>query len=116
MGLLLSGLLQANIVNLDCAYFESYNLKKSEFREPPSGILSLKIDKSKNIIQYKGISLPLRQKGNSMIWDAFYTHLKLDRKTHLAETLELNLASGLLKQDIKTIELDKSISDLLTRN
>ena len=116
---MLSGFLQANIINLECTYFESYNWKKSEARKPPSGFLSLNIDESNKVIKYKGLmnqirtSHPFRQKDNSIIWDVFYTVLKLELKTHLAETIELNLATGLLKQDIKTIELDKPLSELL---
>ena len=110
--LLISGSLWANIVNLECTYFESYNWKKSEDRKPPSGFLSLNIDESNKVIKYKGTSHPFRQKDNSIIWDVFYTYLKFELKTHLAETIELNLATGLLKQDIKTIELDKSIDAL----
>ena len=113
LGLILSGFLQANIVNLECTYFESYNWKKSEDRKPPSGFLSLNIDESNKVIKYKGTSHPFRQKDNSIIWDVFYTYLKFELKTHLAETIELNLATGLLKQDIKTIELDKPLSELL---
>ena len=55
MSLLLSGFLQANIINLECTYYKSYNWNKSETRKPPSDSLSLRLDKSKKEIEESGI-------------------------------------------------------------
>ena len=113
MSLLLSGFLQANIINLECAYYKSYNWNKSETRKPPSDSLSLRLDKSKKEIEYKGILFPYTQNRNLVTWDVFYPRKELDAKMHLAQKIELNLITGLLEQNFKTLKVNESIQELL---
>ena len=113
MSLLLSGFLQANIINLECTYYESYNWNKSETRKPPSDSLSLRLDKSKKEIEYKGKLFPYTQNRNLITWDVFYPRKELDAKMHLAQKIELNLITGLLEQNFKTLKVNESIQELL---
>ena len=113
MSLLLSGFLQANIINLECTYYKSYNWNKSETRKPPSDSLSLRLDKSKKEIEYKGILFPYTQNRNLVTWDVFYPRKELDAKMHLAQKIELNLITGLLEQNFKTLKVNESIQELL---
>ena len=113
MSLLLSGFLQANIVNLECTYYKSYNWNKSETRKPPSDSLSLRLDKSKKEIEYKGILFPYTQNRNLVTWDVFYPRKELDAKMHLAQKIELNIVTGLLEQNFKTLKVNESIQELL---
>ncbi len=113
MSLLLSGFLQANIINLECTYYKSYNWNKSETRKPPSNSLSLRLDKSKKEIEYKGKLFPYTQNRNLVTWDVFYSRKELDAKMHLAQKIELNLITGLLEQNFKTLKVNESIQELL---
>jgi len=113
MSLLLSGFLQANIINLECTYYKSYNWNKSETRKPPSDSLSLRLDKSKKEIEYKGILFPYTQNRNLVTWDVFYPRKELDAKMHLAQKIELNIVTGLLEQNFKTLKVNESIQELL---
>ena len=113
MSLLLSGFLQANIINLECTYYKSYNWNKSETRKPPSDSLSLRLDKSKKEIEYKGILFPYTQNRNLVTWDVFYPRKELDAKMHLAQKIELNIITGLLEQNFKTLKVNESIQELL---
>tara|TARA_B100000427_G_C15105373_1_gene419089 strand:+ start:41 stop:517 length:477 start_codon:yes stop_codon:yes gene_type:complete len=113
VSLLLSGFLQANIVNLECTYYKSYNWNNSETRKPPSDSLSLRLDKSKKEIEYKGILFPYTQNRNLVTWDVFYPRKELDAKMHLAQKIELNIVTGLLEQNFKTLIVGESIQELL---
>lgn len=111
--LVLSGFLQANIINLECTYYKSYDWNKSETRKPPSDSLSLRLDESKKEIEYKGILFPYTQNRNLVTWDVFYPRKELDAKMHLAQKIELNLITGLLEQNFKTLKVNESIQELL---
>mgnify|MGYP000016412378 FL=1 len=111
--LVLSGFLQANIINLECTYYKSYNWNKSETRKPPSDSLSLRLDKSKKEIEYKGKLFPYTQNRNLVTWDVFYPRKELDAKMHLAQKIELNIVTGLLEQNFKTLKVNESIQELL---
>ena len=113
--LVLSGFLQANINNLECTYYKSYNWNKSETRKSPSDSLSIRLDKSKKEAEYQGVLFPYTQNRNLLTWDVFYPRKELDAKTHLAQTFELDIASGLLEQNFKTLKVSESIQELLAR-
>ena len=111
--LVLSGFLQANINNLECTYYKSYNWNKSETRKPPSESLSIRLDKSKKEAEYQGVLFPYTQNRNLLTWDVFYPRKAFDAKTHLALTFELDIATGLLEQNFKTLKTDESLQELL---
>ena len=111
--LVLSGFLQANIINLECTYYKSYNWNKSETRKIPSDSLSIRLDKSKKEAEYQGVLFPYTQNRNLLTWDVFYPRKELDAKTHLAQTFELDIATGFLEQNFKTLKIDESLQELL---
>ena len=113
--LVLSGFLQANIINLECTYYKSYNWNKSETRKPPSDSLSIRLDKSKKEVEYQGVLFPYTQNRNLLTWDVFYPRKELDAKTHLAPTIELDIVTGLLEKNFKTLKVNESIQELLAR-
>jgi len=113
--LVLSGFLQANIINLECTYYKSYNWNKSETRKPPSDSLSIRLDKSKKEVEYQGVLFPYTQNRNLLTWDVFYPRKELDAKTHLALTIELDIVTGLLEKNFKTLKVNESIQELLAR-
>jgi hypothetical protein len=107
------GLFAENVINLECTYYKSYDWNKSETRKPPSDSLSLRLDKSKKEIEYKGILFPYTQNRNLVTWDVFYPRKELDAKMHLAQKIELNIVTGLLEQNFKTLKVNESIQELL---
>ena len=114
--LVLSGFLQANDINLECTYYKSYNWNKSETRKPPSDSLSIRLDINKKEVEYQGVLFPYTQNRNLLTWDVFYPRKELDAKTHLALTIELDIVTGLLEQNFKTLKVSESIQELLAHD